>query len=140
MVQARPAFPQRSPTRGITPVNVAVIFSIVSGSCACASHESLGLYAGALQPVSETATVYAPPGVACPRIQPVDGMPVGFRKQAVLLPGLHSFDVSCKENQPRDPLGGWIGHQVIRLSLDPETSASLIKQDEEQYQAWLNKT
>lgn len=119
MAQNRPVRPTRSPTGGITPFNLAVILSIVSGLCACATHEPLRLYDGALRPASETAGVYAPPVVACPEIRSVDGMQIGPRRQARLLPGVRTFDVICKKIQPRDPLGGWSGHQLIRLPTAP---------------------
>jgi hypothetical protein len=56
--------------------------------------------------------------VACPEIRSVDGTGIGPRVRAALPAGERVFDVVCKKVQPRDPLGGWSGHQRIRLTLE----------------------
>lgn len=84
---------------------------------ACTAQRTLVLSAPP-HPREGFATVYAPPGVACPVIRSVDGTEVGPRVRAALPPGKRVFDVVCKQVQPRDPLGGWRGHQRIRLELE----------------------
>lgn len=85
---------------------------------ACTGQQTLALYPGPPRPQERLAVVHAPPGVACPVIRSADGSEVGPRVRVALAPGARVFDVVCKQVQPRDPLGGWRGHQTIRLELE----------------------
>ena len=98
----------------ITSVLLALWSLSVAG---CLNTGTAQLYPGPKLPRSETATVFAPPGMACPEIRSVDGAPLNSQRNAELLPGEKIIEVYCREIMIRDPFGGWYGHEYLRVSV-----------------------
>ena len=81
----------------------------------CLNTGTAQLYSGPKRPASETATVFATPGLACPEIRSVNGIRLDSKRNAELLPGEKIIEVYCREVLVRDPVGGWYGHEFLRL-------------------------
>ena len=84
----------------------------------CLNTGTAQFYRGPKRPPSETATVLATPGLACPEIRTVNGIRLDSKRNAELLPGDKIIEVYCREILIRDPFGGWYGHEFLRLSVN----------------------
>lgn len=97
--------------------NVLLVLWLLALS-GCLSTGTAQLYPGPKRPPSETATVFAAPGLACPEIRSVNGIRLDWKRNAELLPGEKIIEVYCREILVRDPFGGWYGHEFLRLSVN----------------------